>query len=63
MRGKRAKQIFKLVRNKHPEVLKSIIERVGKKEFEKMGGVAIYRMAKRLWSQGITGKEKWLCSK
>ena len=63
MRGKRAKQIFKLVRSKHPEVIKSIKERVGEKTFEGMGGVAIYRMAKRLWSQGITGKEKWLCSK
>lgn len=63
MRNKRAKQIFKLVRDKDPNIIKHIKEYVGESHFEKMGGTAIYRMAKKLWTKGIIRKENLVCSK
>ncbi len=62
MRAKRARMIYKLVRDKDPNVIETIKDHVGKAHFEKMGGVAIYRMAKKLWTMG-KGKESWICSK
>lgn len=58
MNGKRAKRIFNLVRDKDENLLNSIKEKVGEKRFETMGGLEIYKMSKRMWTQ-IKSKNNW----
>jgi len=58
MRKVAQKKVAKLVLEKDPNMLKSIIKRKGIKTFEKMNGVSIYRYAKQIYGECAI-KENW----
>ena len=58
MRGKRVKYVRALVMRQDVNTLKTIQRENGEKTFKKMGGVAVYRHAKKLWKKfGI--QDEW----